>query len=306
MKNVALLALAGLTTLSLAACGSDSLDTGSSASSGSASTGAASSGSATAAVDSAAAAKVPAAIREAGVLKVGSDTTYAPNEFLDTDGKTAKGMDIDILTEVAKRLGLRTEVSSAGFDSIILGVNSGKFDAGISSFTINPEREKQATMVSYFNAGTQWVTAKGNPGKVDPSAACGKRIGVMKGSYQIDDLTARSKKCTDAGKPAITSVIDADQGKVTASTMSGKVDAMVADSPVALYAVQQHPELEALGDIYDAAPYGIVLPATEKDFGEAMASALTSMKSDGTYARILDSWGNASGAIDTFEVNPAL
>ncbi|MCE1179983.1 MAG: ABC transporter substrate-binding protein [Micrococcales bacterium] len=305
MKKLSLLALAGLTTVSLAACGSDTLEPGGASSSGATSGSAAASASTSATVDPAAAAKVPAAIREAGVLKVGSDTTYAPNEFLDTDGKTAKGMDIEILTEVAKRLGLRTEVTPAGFDSIILGVNSGKFDAGISSFTINPEREKQATMVSYFNAGTQWVTRTGNPAKVDPDAACGKRIGVMKGSYQIDDLVARSAKCTDAGKPAITSVIDADQGKVTASTMSGKVDAMVADSPVALYAVQQHPQLEALGDIYDAAPYGIVLPAKDKDFGAAMVTALDAMRADGTYARILTTWGNASGAIDAFAVNPA-
>jgi hypothetical protein len=82
------------------------------------------------------------------------------------------------------------------------------------SFTINDERKKQVNMVSYFNAGTQWVTQKGNPKKVDPDNACGLNIGVQKGTVQVDDLTARSKKCTDAGKPR-SPIVDADQGKVT-------------------------------------------------------------------------------------------
>ena len=127
----------------------------------------------------------------------------------------------------------------AKFDSIILGVSSSKYDIGLSSFTINDDRKKQVNMVSYFNAGTQWVTQKGNPKKVDPDNACGLNIGVQKGTVQVDDITARSKKCTDAGKPAITQIVDGDQGKVTTAVIGGKADAMAADSPVGLYAVKQ-------------------------------------------------------------------
>ena len=295
------LLIAGLATagLALSACGSDSLDGSSTSSSSS------SSSSSSGTVDAALAAKVPQKIKDAGKIVVGSDASYAPNEFLADDGKTVQGMDVDLFTAVAAKFGLKAEFQNAGFDTIILGVTSGKYDVGVSSFTINDERKKSVNMVSYFNAGTQWAVNSGNPKKVDPENACGLSIGVQKGTVQIDDLTARSKKCTDAGKQPIKQIIDADQSKVTASVISGKSDAMLADSPVGLYAVKQTKgQLEALGDIYDAAPYGFVVPKDEADFAQAIADALKAMSADGSYKAALDKWGNDTGSISDFAVNP--
>ncbi|HNH87059.1 MAG TPA: hypothetical protein PLE93_08150, partial [Solirubrobacterales bacterium] len=42
-------------------------------------------------------------------------------------------------------------------------------------------------MISYFNAGTQWAVAKGNPENIAPDNACGKKIGVQKATVQVDD-----------------------------------------------------------------------------------------------------------------------
>src|SRR5438270_7205489 len=93
------------------------------------------------AVDSALAAKVPAAIKSAGTIIIGSDSTYAPSEFLDTDGKTIIGFDVDLFNAVAGKFGLKTEWQSAKFDDIIPGVGSAKYNTGVSSFTINKHRE---------------------------------------------------------------------------------------------------------------------------------------------------------------------
>ena len=160
------------------------------------------------------------------------------------------------------KFGIKTEWVPTGFDQIILGVTSGKYDVGVSSFTINAEREKQATMVSYFTAGTQWVTQKGNPKKVDPASACGLNIAVQKATVQADeDLPKRSKACTDAGKPAIKPIVDADQAKVTSAVLTGKADAMLVDLPPAISAVATtQDKLELLGEQYDSAPYGYVAP----------------------------------------------
>jgi len=249
--------------------------------------------------------KLPAKIKAAGKIVVGTDATYAPNEFLDTDGKTAKGMDIDLFNAVAQKFGVTVDWVPASFSSIILGVNSGKYDVGVSSFTINPDRKKQVNMVSYFNAGTQWAVLKGNPKKVDPDNACGLSIGVQKGTVQIDDLTARSKKCVAAGKQPISQVVEESQAKVTTDLLSGKAVAMLADSPVGLYAIKQtNGQLESVGKTYDAAPYGFVLPKTETAFAQAVADALKSLNSTGDYKKALATWGNVSGAIDNFAVNP--
>lgn len=293
---ITLTASAAIVGLALSACGSGSLSTPSAK--GTTPT-------AVQAADPALVAKLPAKVKAAGKIVVGTDATYAPNEFLDTDGKTVKGMDVDLFDTVAQKFGLTVEWKPANFDSIILGVNSGKYDVGVSSFTINPERKKQVNMVSYFNAGTQWVVAKGNPKKVDIENACGLSIGVQKGTVQIDDLTARSKKCTDAGKKEITPIVEVSQAKVTANLVSGKAVAMLADSPISLYAVKQTGgQLEALGDIYEAAPYGFVLPKADTEFAQAIADALKALDASGDYKKALSTWNNDSGAISDFAVNP--
>ena len=179
---------------------------------------------------------------------------------------------------------------------------------GVSSFTVNPERMEQATMVSYFKAGTQWVTQKGNPKGIDPDDACGKTVGVQKGTVQADeDLPARQKACTDAGKPEIKVLVDADQAKVTASVQSGKADAMLVDLPPAIAAVDSTGgTLELLGEQYDSAPYGYVLKKDDTAFGEAIVEALKQLKADGTYDQILAKWKTEGGAISDFAVNPTV
>lgn len=107
-------------TLGLAACGSSSLSGGTTAPASS------SGGStATATVDPALVAALPAKIKAAGKIVVGTDATYAPNEFLGGDGKTVQGMDVDLFNAVAAKFGLTVEYQPAGFDSIILGVTGG-------------------------------------------------------------------------------------------------------------------------------------------------------------------------------------
>jgi polar amino acid transport system substrate-binding protein len=296
-RRAAVAAVVGA-TLVLTGCGGGSSDNSSSSSS---------SGKTLPSVseDKALASKVPQAIASDGVLKVGSDTTYAPSEFLDTDGQTIIGFDVDLFTLVAKKLGLKAQFETAPFDSIIAGVGSGKYEAGVSSFTINPERLQQANMISYFSAGTQWSTKKGNPKKVDPENACGLKIAVQKATVQVDDITARSQKCTAAGKSEITIDQYDAQSDATAAVVSGKDVAGLADSPVMAYAVDQTKgQLELLGDVYDAAPYGYVVAKDQTEFAQAIADAVKSLIDDGSYKQVLEKWGVEAGAIDNPTVNP--
>jgi polar amino acid transport system substrate-binding protein len=251
------------------------------------------------------AAKVPAAIKSDGTITIGVDSTYAPSEFVDTDGKTVIGFDVDLFNAVAAKLGLKTKWVKAPFDSIIIGVNSGKYEIGVSSFTIRSDREKQANMISYFNAGTQWATKKGDPTKITPNNACGHKVAVQKATVQVDDLTARSKKCTDAGKTKITIDQFASQADATAAVVSGKDDAMLADSPVVAYAVKQtNGQLALAGTIYDSAPYGYVVKKEQADFAQAIADALKAVIADGSYTAALQKWGVEQGAITDPAVNP--
>jgi polar amino acid transport system substrate-binding protein len=296
-RHGALLGLVMVVALVAAGCGDDS-DTGG----GTTDTTAA----AAPTVDEALAAKVPDAVKSDGKVLIGTDASYAPNEFLDTDGKTVVGWDVELFNAVAAKLGLKTEWQSATFDAIIPGVQSGKYEMGISSFTINDERKQQVNMVSYFSAGTQWGTKTGNPNGVQPDGACGKKVAVQTNTVQdTEDLPKRDEACKSAGKPEITVDRYQRQDQATAAVVSAKDDAMLADSPVLAYAVKQtNGQLELLGDIYDAAPYGYVIEKDQTEFAQAVADAVQALITDGTYKTILDKWGVGAGAIDNPAVNP--
>jgi len=289
---------AAIVGLALSACGSSSLSTPTT----SGSTPAASQS-----VDAALAAKLPAKVKSAGKIVVGTDATYAPNEFLNADGKTVEGMDVDLFNAVAQKLGVKVVYQPAGFDTIIAGVDSGKYDIGVSSFTINNARKTQVNMVSYFNAGTQWATAPGNPKKVNPARPCGLNVAVQKGTVQEQvDMPPKVKACAAAGKP-VNLQIYAGQDEATAAVVTGKADAMLADSPVVAYAIKQSAgKLVATGAIYSAAPYGYVLPKAETAFAQAIADALKSLDTSGAYKKVLTNWGVEAGAVSTFDVNPAV
>ena len=295
-RRGALLGLVLTVALVAAGCGDDGADSGSTGTTAGAAP----------AVDEALAAKVPDTIKSDGKVLIGTDASYAPNEFLDADGKTVVGWDVDLFNAVAAKLGLQTEWQSATFDAIIPGVQSGKYEMGISSFTINDERKQQVNMVSYFSAGTQWGTKKGNPTGIQPDDACGKKVAVQTNTVQdTEDMPKREKACTSAGKPSITIDRYQDQGQATAAVVSGKDDAMLADSPVVAYAVKQtNGQLELLGDIYDSAPYGYVIVKDQTEFAQAVADAVKALITDGTYKTILDKWGVQAGAIDNPAVNP--
>ncbi len=294
----AVMLLAGLASagLALSACGSDSLSTGESATSKPVASGSA---------NADLAAKVPEKIKSKGTITIGVDASYAPNEFLDTDGKTVKGFDVDLFDAVAQQFGLKTEWVPANFDSIIVGVQSGKYDIGVSSFTINDKRKQQVNMVSYFNAGTQWAAAPGNPKKVDPQKPCGLKVAVQKGTVQQEeDLPPKVKACQAEGKP-LEVLPFTGQDQATSAVATGKADAMLADSPIVAYAVKQSGgKVEAVGDIYDAAPYGYVLPKDQKDFADAVVEALKALDASGDYKKALSNFGVEAGAISDFAVNP--
>lgn len=246
---------------------------------------------------------LPDDIREAGVLRAGIDATYPPNEYLDVDGQTVVGWTVDLFDAVAAKLGLTVQWQPAPFGAIIPGVQSGEYNVGASSFTINEERKAESLMVSYFNAGTQWAAPAGTT--VDPDNACGLRVAVQRDTVQVEDIMARSEACVEAGEPEITIQQYQGQDLATASVVSGQNDAMLADSPICAYAVQQSDdELELMGEIYDAAPYGFVFAEDQTELAEAVRAAVQSLMDDGTYESILRDWGVEGGAISTSAVNP--
>ncbi|MGW6915169.1 ABC transporter substrate-binding protein [Kitasatospora sp. NPDC054939] len=250
---------------------------------------------------------VPADLKSSGKLVVGSDASYAPNEFTDDKGNIV-GMDVDLANAIAAKLGLKAEVQNAAFTAIIPGIGANKYQLGMSSFTDTKEREETVDMVTYFTAGTAAAVKKGNPDKINADDLCGKKVAVQTGTTQAtEDIPKRNTDCTAAGKPAIPN--DGDkfdlQTDVTNAVVAGRDQVMLADSPVVDYAIKQSGgQLEKVGATYGAAPYGIAL-AKNTPLTPAVQGAVQSLIDDGTYKQILQKWGVEAGAIDKAQVNGA-
>lgn len=255
--------------------------------------------------DEALAKQVPEAMKSKGTLTVGSDTSYAPAEFLGgSDGQTPQGYDVDIAKAIGATLGLETKVETSEFTGILPALGP-KYDLGISSFTITPERAKTVNFVSYFSAGTQWAVQKGNPEKISLDDLCGKKIGVQTGTVQDPDVAQRSKDCVAAGKDPVEIISLKSQTDVTTRLVSGSISAMAADSPVTGYAISQTGDsLETLGEVYDGAEQGIAIAKKDKELAELVGQVVNKLIEDGTYMQIMESWNNSAGAIEKAEVNP--
>lgn len=251
------------------------------------------------------AAMVPEEFREAGELRIGVNAEYPPGEYLDDDQETIVGFNVDLFDAVADKLDLDVHWENAPFDNIIIGVDSGEYDAGVSSFTINEERLEQVTMVSYFTVGTQWFTRSDNPDDVDPDDACGLNIAVETATVQVDDLEARSEECVEAGEEEISIEEFPSQENATETVVSGVNHAGLADLPVVAYAIEQTgDQLEPLGEQYEAAPYGAVIHEDADELAEAVQAGYGAIIDDGIYDEILSEWDVAEGGIPEPEVNP--
>ena len=260
----------------------------------------------TPAANSKVAAEVPAKFKSKTLI-IAADATYAPNEFIGSNGKTVEGMDPDLGKALGGVMGLKLKFVNATFDAIIPGLASGKYDLGMSSFTDTKERQKTVDFVTYFQAGTSfYVKAKGGPTINTLADLCSHSVGVERGTTQAMDSTAQNSKCKAAGKPGVKVSVYPDQNAANLSIASGRNQVGMADSPVAAYIVKKsNGQFKLTGKSYNTAPYGIAIPKGN-GMAKPILDALKVLMSNGTYKSILTTWGIEEGAITNPKINGAI
>jgi polar amino acid transport system substrate-binding protein len=301
---VALVAL--LSAAVIAGCGSSNSSSSSSSSAGagsSSSTGATLTPAASSGASQKVAALVPASLKSKGTLTVAADATYAPNEFIASDGHTVIGMDADLMKALGSVMGLKVKLVNATFDSIIPGLAAGKYDVGASSFTDTKEREKTVDFVDYFVAGESFFTkAQGGANISSIADICGHTVAVERGTTEQADATKQGAKCKAAGKAGVTVLPFADQNGANLALSSGRAQLGFADSPPAAYQVKKsNGQFKLVGQSYATAPYGLAVPKNG-GLDKPMLAALLVLMKNGTYKTILARWGVQSGAIPTAQV----
>jgi polar amino acid transport system substrate-binding protein len=261
------------------------------------------------------AATVPASsLAQKGHLLICSDIPYPPQEFFDDNGNP-QGLDVEIGTEIANRLGLKVQFVNSVFDTIIAAVTSGKCDIIISAQNITADRQKQVSMIPYFTAGQSFVAVKGNPNKINGAMdLCGKAVAAESGTTEVDYLNGTgdyagkglTQQCQAAGKQPPQVVVAQKDSDALQQLQANKVAAYFADSPVAAYYTVQHPDqFQTVGQVIEPIQEGISVPCGQADctnaplspLGQAVKTALKSMMADGAYLKILTKWNLVSGAV---------
>ena len=240
-------------------------------------------------------------IMKSGVLIIGTDAEYPPNEFKDAEGNPT-GWGVELANAVAEEMGLEPEWQIMPFEGILPRIEEGAINMGSSSFTDNAERQKTVDFVNFLDAGSMWAAPVGS--NVNPDDACGLTIAVQADTVQhTDELPAKSKACEDAGKPAIEILPFDGQPAATTAVVQGQAAAFSADFPVTVDAVNSTDGvLETVGEMFDAAPYGF---AVQKGSGmdKAVQKALQTLMDNGTYLEILTKAGFEAGAITEATIN---
>ncbi|MCR8723718.1 ABC transporter substrate-binding protein [Frigidibacter sp. ROC022] len=261
------------------------------------------------AIDQALADRVPARIRSAGVLTIGSDNAYAPWEYLaGDDGQTPEGIDVDIAAAIGKTLGVEIAFQTSAFDAIIPSLGS-KFDLGISAFSITNERMKVVNFVSYTVSGSLWAVAAGNPKGFDPADYCGTTIAVQSGTYHERILTEESAGCEAEGKPAITLLPFDTQPEALTRIAAGGADATISGGATIGYAAaQSRGSLEVIlpvgGILAESGINGIAVAKADDELTRLIADTMNAMIANGSYVGILEHWGVGSSAVSEAVINP--
>lgn len=230
------------------------------------------------------------------------DNAYAPFEFKDSD-QVYKGLDVDIINEVAKRSGWTMNQTFPGFDAAVNAVQSGSADALMAGTTITEARKKVFTFSDpYFDTKIVVATTKSNTISSYEDLK-GKTVGVKNGTAAQAFLEENKDKYGFSIKTF-------DTGDLMYNSLStGAVDAVMDDEAVIQYAIQQGQDLsidiegEAIGSFGFSVKKGSQYEYLVEDFNKALAA----MKEDGTYDQIMNKWlGSSNASADTTDYSSRL
>lgn len=221
------------------------------------------------------------AIKAAGVLNVATSADFAPFEFHALiDGKdTIVGADIDMVNEIADRLGVEVNILDLDFNAVLTALQQGKADIAVSGISATDERKQTFDFTdNYFTPEQKLVVNKNNESAFDSiESLSGKKVGAQKGSIQemiVQDQLADSQLVSIAKVPNLVNELK-----------QGSIDGLVLESAVAESYVAQNDDLVITDVALEASEgdsYAIALPKGSTELQEELNSILKELIEDGT------------------------
>lgn len=218
-------------------------------------------------------------VQKAGKLVVATSPDFPPFEYL--DGDQVVGIEVEIMQMVADELGVTLEIKQMDFDSVLPGVQAGKYDVGMSGITINAKRQKNADFTQPYFLASQAIVVKSDSDITCKADLEGKKVSVQTGTtaeeycmangYQVSAFQANNDACS--------------------ALLSGKVDAWVVDNEVALdMSAQTDGATKVLDEAMTSEPYGFAFAKGSDSLVAEIDKLLDKWLADGTIEALFDKY----------------
>ncbi|SKA77854.1 amino acid ABC transporter substrate-binding protein, PAAT family [Paucidesulfovibrio gracilis DSM 16080] len=222
------------------------------------------------------------------VCRVGLMANSKPAGFINENGDWI-GFDVDIATELCRRLGVKIEKVQVNNKTRVTMVQTGQIDMSLANMTHKRERDKSIDFsITYFFDGQKFLVRKGTASSWQDLV--GKKIASMQGTTSELNVRALLKKLGDPD--ADNNVISyQNEAECFQALKMGRVAAWSTDSTLLIgYAAEEPGKFELIGDFFSNEPYGVGLPEDDSAWRDAINFALQDMWQDGTYKKIYDKW----------------
>lgn len=220
---------------------------------------------------------------EKKTLVMATNAEFPPYEY--HEGDAVVGIDAEIAKLIADKLGMELKIEDVAFDSIIPGVQAGKYDMGMAGMTVNEERLQSVNFSDSYATGVQVVIVKEGGSIASLDDIAGKKIGVQ--TSTTGDIYA-------SGDFGDENVVKFDNGAAAVEALkSGKVDCVIIDNEPAKSYVAANEGLKILETEYAVEDYAICFAKDNTELQEKVNAALKELIADGSVQKIIDKYINA-------------
>lgn len=226
---------------------------------------------------------------DGGVLRMGTNATFPPYEYVDENNNVA-GIDADIAAAIADKLGMELEITDMAFESLIPALQSDTIDIVLAGMTVDPERAESVNFTESYATGVQVIIVPEGSDIASPDDLEGKNIGVQTGTtgdlYCTDSYGQEFVKQFDNGPLAV------------AALLNGQVDCVVIDNEPAKNYVAANEGLKILDTAYANEDYAAAIAKDNTELFDKVNTAIKELKEDGTIASIIEKYIPSEGAAE--------
>ncbi|MFD1883926.1 amino acid ABC transporter substrate-binding protein [Paenibacillus wenxiniae] len=221
-------------------------------------------------------------VKANGKLRIGTEGTYAPFTYHDESGKLT-GFDVDIATEVSKRIGVEPEFIETQWDGMIAGLDAKRFDTVFNEVGITEERQQKYLFSDPYISSKAVLVVRQDNNDI-------KSFADLKGKKSAQSLTSNFGKIAEQNGAELVSVDGFPQAVELLA--SGRADATVNDNLSFLDLKKQQPDapIKVVAEEANASQSGAIFNKGSEDLVQAVDKAMKDMVADGTYLKISEKY----------------